>query len=284
MNIGQARQWARGLLDEPTDADYLLSAVLNKPRSFLFAFDDVVLSQEQELQFKDAVERRVTGEPVAYITGVKEFWSLPLYVSPATLIPRPETELLVETVLEKVNIEKASICDLGTGTGAVALAIGHEKPNWDVVGVDRITQAVMVASQNAANLAITNVDFLQSDWFSSLTGKKFDAIVTNPPYVESDSKYLAEGDVRFEPESALCAGYDGLDDIRIIIECAGTHLNHGGWLMIEHGFDQHQNVAALLRNADFVDIAAIEDLNLYQRVTIARLRAEQKATRGKAYE
>ncbi|MBO1255494.1 peptide chain release factor N(5)-glutamine methyltransferase [Alteromonas sp. 5E99-2] len=271
MTLGELLQWAKSSLDEPADADYLLCGCLNQSRSYLYTWPDKVLSADEITVFRSMIERRVKGEPVAYILGKKPFWSFSLLTSPDTLIPRPETELLVEAALEKISAEKKlSICDLGTGTGAVALAIASERPNCNVIGVDRISNAVALAKKNAQALSIGNVCFLQSNWFDELAGHKFDVIVSNPPYVEQDSPYLQEGDVRFEPKSALTSGIDGLEDIREIVSRAGEFLSPKGWLMFEHGFSQHQAVANCMKDAGFVDIQAVEDLNLHQRLTIAK--------------
>ena len=271
MTLGELLQWAKSNLDEPADADYLLCGCLSQSRSYLYTWPDKVLSADEITGFRSMIERRVKGEPVAYILGKKPFWSFSLFTSPDTLIPRPETELLVEAALEKMGSEeKRNVCDLGTGTGAVALAIGLERPKWDVLGVDRIANAVTLAQKNAQALNINNVRFLQSDWFDELQGQKFDLIVSNPPYVEQDSPYLREGDVRFEPKSALTSGVDGLNDIREIVNKAADFLSPKGWLMFEHGYNQHQSVSNCMKSAGFVDIQAVEDLNFHQRLTIAK--------------
>lgn len=280
MNIGEAQKWGRGQLLEARDADYLLCGVLNANRTILYSHADKALTSEQLSAYKDAIQRRSVGEPVAYILGEKEFWSLPLSVSSATLIPRPETELLVENVLKYLTKESAKVCDLGTGTGAVALALAHERPAWQILGVDRVEDAVALAKTNAQKLAIENATFLQSNWFSALGGHTFDAIVSNPPYVEKHSSLLQQGDVRFEPDSALCAGTDGLDDIRHIAQRAPNYLNDGGWLLLEHGFDQQVAIIELLKSLEYVDITAIQDLNRIDRVVIARSVDPQIATRG----
>ena len=168
------------------------------------------------------------------------------------------------------------MCDLGTGTGAIALALASERPRWAITGVDRIPEAVQLAQENAKRLGLGHVNFKQSFWFSQLQQDKFDLIVSNPPYVETNSPYLVEGDVRFEPQSALTSGDDGLDDIRYIVEHTPTYLKSNGWLMLEHGFEQHQAVAKIMENADFVDIQALEDLNRYQRITIGKLNKERE--------
>jgi release factor glutamine methyltransferase len=277
MTITDALSWAKSKLDEPNDAYYLLCHILGKSRTYLYTWPDTSLSPEQREHYQTAVLKREQGEPVAYILGTKSFWTLDLKTSEHTLIPRPETEGLVEAALNIGDANSAyTVCDLGTGTGAIALALASERPRWAITGVDRIPEAVQLAQENAKRLGLGHVNFKQSFWFSQLQQDKFDLIVSNPPYVETNSPYLVEGDVRFEPQSALTSGDDGLDDIRYIVEHTPTYLKSNGWLMLEHGFEQHQAVAKIMENADFVDIQALEDLNRYQRITIGKLNKERE--------
>jgi release factor glutamine methyltransferase len=271
MTIGEALHWAKSQLDTPNEADYLLSACINQSRSFLYTWPENELSDQELERFKHLAARRIDGEPIAYILGRKAFWNFELFTSTDTLIPREETEILVEAALSKIEDNGLTdICDLGTGTGAIALAIASEKPHCRVTGVDKVDGAITLAKKNAAHVGVTNVSFLLSDWFEVLGQQRFDLIVTNPPYVEAHSPYLDQGDVRFEPKTALTSGETGLDDINLIINRAKHHLVKGGWLMIEHGFQQHESVAQLLHQAGFSEVEGIEDLHRHLRVTIGR--------------
>ena len=252
------------------DAQVLLLDILDKPRSFLFTWPDKILSNEQQQQFDTFVARRLAGEPIAHIIGYREFWSLKLRVSPDTLIPRPDTETLVEAALNLSLSNTASVLDLGTGTGAIALALASEHPSWQVIGCDRIEAAVELAITNKTNLGLTNVSFVHSNWFSAFAGQKFDLIVSNPPYIEEDDPHLAQGDVRFEPLSALVAPCDGLADIITIIEKAKEHLKNNGYLLIEHGYDQAQQVSAIFTKMAYKRVTTIKDLGGNDRVTLAQ--------------
>ena len=252
------------------DAELLLAHVLGKPRTYLRTWPDRSPAEEQVSQFLGLVERRRAGEPVAYLIGQQGFWSLDLEVATDTLIPRPETELLVETALSLDLHEEARALDLGTGTGAIALALASERPTWSLVGVDRMPGAVALAERNRRRLAVPNARFLESHWFASLNAERFDVIVSNPPYIAADDKHLTQGDVRFEPLSALVAGIDGLDDIRLIIEHAPDHLASGGWLLLEHGYDQAEAVSALLSTRGFKDISNRRDLAGHTRISLGR--------------
>lgn len=210
------------------DAEILLAEVLGKPRSYLYAWPQQKLEDELLTTFETLLQRRIDGEPIAYITGHREFWSLDLIVGPATLIPRPETELLVELALQHIPLTRTAIvADLGTGSGAIALAMARERPNILVIASDISAAALAIARSNAQRLATDNIDFIQSSWCRALAADTFDVIVANPPYVGTTSPYLAQGDVRFEPLLALSAGSDGLSELRIIIEQAVIHLKSG---------------------------------------------------------
>ena len=281
MQIDEALKWAVALLEggesPSVDAKVLLANTLNVNQTYLFTWFDKILDSDTLNRFQKAVERRRLGEPVAYIIGERDFWTLKLATSPHTLIPRPDTEVLVEQVLQRIpkdvvseSSSSFSICDLGTGTGAIALALASELPQIHVTGVDFKSQAVALAQQNAVNNGIKNVTFLQSDWFSELKAKQFNIIVTNPPYIEDSSAYLLEGDVRFEPKTALTSGEDGLRDIRHIISVSREHLLAGGLLAFEHGFNQGAAVSELLSKAGFSDIETIQDYGGNDRVTLGR--------------
>ena len=222
--------------------------------------------------FEALLRRRLNGEPIAYILGYREFYGLKLKVTPDTLIPRPDTETLVDAALAKISQDQPyQILDLGTGTGAIALAVAHNRPQTFVTAVDASVGALKIAKENAQNLNITNIKFVQSDWFGALQNEKFDLIVTNPPYIEQNDVHLTQGDLRHEPITALASGHDGLDDIRQIIVHAPQHLNPHGWLMLEHGYNQAESVATLLKQAGFTEVGHALDLAGIQRVTLGRL-------------
>jgi len=263
------------LPDSPTarlDVELLLAAALGKPRSFLHTWPERIVSSEAALKFAAYLQRRQTGEPVAYILGQQGFWKLDLEVAPHTLIPRPETEMLVEAALELVPaFAQSQVLDLGTGTGAIALALASERPAWQVTAVDRVLEAVALAERNRQRLQLDNAKVLSSHWFGSLEGKRFDLIISNPPYIADEDPHLVTGDVRFEPNSALVAGADGLDDLRLIIDQAPAHLNPEGWLLLEHGYDQGAAVRELLSSHGFEKIQTRRDLGDHERITFGRL-------------
>ncbi|MDO6837399.1 peptide chain release factor N(5)-glutamine methyltransferase [Pseudoalteromonas carrageenovora] len=252
------------------DAQVLLLHILQKPRSYLFTWPEHVLSNEQQSQFNVFLQRRLKGEPVAHITGLREFWSLSLEVNATTLIPRPDTETLVECALNLAMLDTAKVLDLGTGTGAIALALGCEMPNWQIVAVDRVTEAVALANKNQQRLGINNVDVKQSNWFSALQGERFNLIVTNPPYIEQDDIHLNQGDVRFEPLSALVADDAGMSDIKQIITQSRDYLLSSGYLLIEHGFEQAEAVRHLFKEMAFINIKTVKDFGNNDRVTLAQ--------------
>ena len=258
---------AKALALDPASArveiQYLLQQVLQASRARLLAYPDYILQASERLHYQELLQRRLAGEPVAYILGEREFYGLKLKVTPATLIPRPETELLVELALGRLP-QGGRVLDLGTGCGAIALSIAHVRPDVDVTAVDASTQALEVAQENANQLKLRNVHCLRSEWFSALAGERFDLIVSNPPYIAEDDLHLQQGDLRFEPRSALASGADGLDDIRIIIRQAKDYLVPGGWLLFEHGYDQASRARELLQAGGFnavfsaCDLAGIE--------------------------
>ncbi|CEA00329.1 HemK family modification methylase [Pseudomonas saudimassiliensis] len=249
------------------DAELLLAHVLGKPRSYLFTWPDQPVAEAEAARFSALLARRRSGEPVAYLLGEQGFWTLDLQVSPDTLIPRPDTERLVELALELGPSRSAAVLDLGTGTGAIALALASERPDWQLTGSDRMPGAVALAEQNRARLGLANVRFLQSDWFAALGAARYDLIVSNPPYIAADDPHLTQGDVRFEPASALVSGADGLDDIRHLVKTAPGHLQPGGWLLLEHGWQQAAVVRGLLEQRGFAAVQSWEDLGGHQRVS-----------------
>ena len=265
---------AAELPDSPTarlDAELLLAAALGKSRSYLHTWPEKIVSSEAAQLFASYLQRRRSGEPVAYILGQQGFWKLDLEVAPHTLIPRPDTELLVEAALELLPAVPAQVLDLGTGSGAIALALASERPAWQVTAVDRVLEAVALAERNRQRLDLGNVRVLNSHWFSALAGQRFQLIISNPPYIAATDPHLVAGDVRFEPASALVAGADGLDDLRLIVAQAPAHLEAGGWLMLEHGYDQAEAVRDLLSGKGFEQVHSRTDLGGHQRISLGRL-------------
>ena len=254
------------------DAELLLMHVLKCTRAYLFTWPEKPLTQEQSQQLDVLLERRLTGHPIAHITSEREFWGLALKVTADTLIPRPDTEILVEQALEKLSmLASPRIIDLGTGTGAIALALASECPNATIYALDQSDKALAVAQENGERLQL-KVNWVHSDWFKKIDPQlKFDLIVSNPPYIETDDPHLSQGDVRFEPISALTSGSDGLDDIRTICAQAPDYLNNGGWLMIEHGYNQKQAIQRIFLAAGFSDIHTQKDYGDNDRVTLGRL-------------
>lgn len=253
------------------DVEALALQTFNLSRAALIARADSALGDAQTAQFLTLIERRRAGEPIAYLTGRREFWSLDLIVSPATLIPRPETELLVEHALRCIPIDAPStVFDLGTGTGAIALAVAHERPLARVIATDCVRDALTIARANATRLRLTNIDFREGAWFVPLQGVTADVIVSNPPYVRADDPHLATGDLRFEPRTALVGGSDGLAAIRQIVAGASARLRPGGWLLVEHGFDQAAAVHSLLAQARYVDIRHEHDAAGQDRLVVGR--------------
>ncbi|OAT25453.1 methylase [Buttiauxella ferragutiae ATCC 51602] len=252
------------------DAEILLGFVTGKARTFILAFGETELAAEQQQQLAVLLARRVKGEPIAHLVGEREFWSLPLRVSPVTLIPRPDTECLVEQALARMPATACSVLDLGTGTGAIALAIASERPDCDVVALDLIPDAVELARDNASRLGITNVEVLQSNWFSALNTQRFAVIVSNPPYIDEEDPHLLQGDVRFEPRSALVADNHGLADLRTLVETSRNFLESGGWLLLEHGWQQAAQVRELFSDAGYTEIQSCQDYGGNDRLTTGR--------------
>jgi len=254
-SIRQLLEQAAGLLPSDTarlDAEVLLAHALGKTRSHLHAWPEKHLSTEQQTQFQQLLQARLRGEPVAYLTGQREFWSLPLVLTPATLIPRPETETLVALALEVIPAGSgALVADLGTGSGAIALAIAHERPCCRLLATDISPAALETAAANARRLCINNIEFHGGNWCEPLTGRQFDVIVSNPPYIRDTDPHLHSGDVRFEPRNALAAGPEGMNDLTRITGCACHLLKPGGWLIMEHGYDQGRQAMDLLQANGF---------------------------------
>ncbi len=249
----------------------LLQAVLQVNRAYLLAHPERILNDAESLRYQELLARRLLGVPVAYLLGEREFFGLNFKVTPATLIPRPDTELLVELALEKIPQQGIfRVLDMGTGSGAIALSIAHARPMAEVWAVDFSAAALQIARENQRALQLENVTFLPSDWFAALDTQCFDIIVSNPPYIASDDAHLAQGDVRFEPLTALASGADGLSDIRRICAQAMHHLNPHGSLMFEHGYNQAAQVRELLQQVGFQEIFSARDLAGVERVTVGR--------------
>ena len=261
--------------DSPVrDAEILLCYSIDKPRSWLYTWPEAEVPAGSLARYQSLLERRRAGEPVAYLTGSREFWSLDLAVAPSTLIPRPETETLVEWALELELPENTAAVDLGTGTGAIALALARENPGWQVQGLDISEDAVALASGNAERNQLQRVNFQQSDWFAVLAGQRFNLIVSNPPYIEKTDPHLSLGDVRFEPRSALVAEEEGLADLAHLVDSAPDYLHAGGWLLLEHGFEQGAAVRDLMQSRGFKQVQTRCDLGGRDRISGGQWRAQ----------
>ena len=270
MNIAQALALS-SLLEKNSDsarldAEVLLAHVLDKNREYLYTWPEKILTLSQQSKFRLLIEKRRQGQPIAYLTGQKEFWSLTLKVSDATLIPRPDTERLVEVALELKGEDALNALDLGTGTGAIALALAHERKKWQIIAADNHKTALALAEENKCLLNIANVKTLLSDWFSEVD-EHFDLIVSNPPYIDEMDEHLQKGDVRFEPRSALVASENGLGDIIAIAEQAGAYLNEAGLLLFEHGHQQAEEVRTILNRFGYSVVTTFQDYNHNDRVT-----------------
>lgn len=266
----------RARLDDGADAEQLMAHVLGRERGWLYTHGDAVVPEAAAERLEALVRRRLAGEPVAYLVGHRGFWRLDLAVGPATLVPRPETELLVELALERLPVDRdARVADLGTGSGAIALALALERPRARVLATDASAAALALARRNADALGsgAARVEFRQGDWWAPLAGETFDLIASNPPYIAEDDPHLARGDLRFEPRAALAAGPEGLDAIRAIVQGAPAHLRPGGWLLLEHGRDQGAAVRALMLQAGLDEVATARDLEGRERVSRGRIAA-----------
>ena len=257
------------------DAQVLLRHVTGRDASYLIAHPEVPLGAGEAERYNALLERRAAGEPVAYLTGEREFYGRSFKVTPAVLIPRPETELLVDLALERIpQVGTPRVLEVGTGSGCIAISIATERPNAKVLALDNSTDALAIARKNAVEAHIGNAAFLRSDWFGALGNEHFQIVLSNPPYVATNDPHLAQGDVRFEPRSALEGGTDGMEAIRRIIEDGKKHLLPGGWLLFEHGHDQGERARIFLHKAGFADIFTAHDLAGIDRVSAGRLTAE----------
>lgn len=269
--LQQAKQQLVAVTDEvDAEAKYCCSFVLQQSHTYLYTHGDRLLNPAQLQQLQVILQRRLTGEPLAYILRQWHFWDFELEVAPATLIPRADTEVLVEKALKLLAPAPAKIADLGTGTGAIALALAKERPDCQVIGLDIQAEAVGLARRNALRLQLSNCQFQHSDWFAAVAEHNFDMIVSNPPYIDEADPHLAQGDVRFEPASALVAADTGLADIQQIISQSGRYLRAGGWLLLEHGYQQASAVTALLAQAGFVQVASEKDYGSQWRISFGQ--------------
>ncbi|MEZ5573614.1 MAG: peptide chain release factor N(5)-glutamine methyltransferase [Halioglobus sp.] len=249
------------------DTEILLCYCLGKSRIWLYTWPEREVPTDIAQAFDALLQRRRAGQPIAYLVGQREFWSLSLGVNESTLIPRPETETLVAWVLELPLPQTAAVLDLGTGSGAIALAVAIERPEWYVTAVDASDQALAVARDNAASAGLGRVAFVQSDWYDAVRGLQFDALLANPPYIDADDPHLTFGDVRFEPRSALVSPQGGLADLQLLIRGAAAHLKNQGWLLLEHGFDQAEAVRNMLSAAGFEQVSTRHDMAGHERIT-----------------
>ena len=271
VTLQAALDEARGQMD-PLDARVLLCHAIARDTAYVLAHPEAALRAAELESYRALIARRAKGEPVAYLTGEREFYGRSFQVSPAVLIPRPETELLVDLALERIPPDAPSrVLDHGTGSGCIAIALASERSHAKILALDQSVEALGVARRNAVAAHVGNVAFLQSDWFSALGRELFNLIVSNPPYVASGDPHLGEGDLRFEPRAALDGGADGLDAIRRIVAEAKSHLGPGGWLMFEHGYDQGERARLLLHGAGYEGIFTAHDLAGTDRVSAGRL-------------
>ncbi|QYJ87072.1 peptide chain release factor N(5)-glutamine methyltransferase [Shewanella mesophila] len=275
QTLAEALAWASSQLVEISDtakldAEVMLLHIIHKQRSYLYTWPDERLTSEQVTAFKQMVQRRAIGTPIAHIVGEREFWSLPFMVNPTTLIPRPDTEILVETALNLPLADNSKVLDLGTGTGAIALSLAFERSSWEITAVDKVIEAVALAKANRDNLKLPQVNILQSDWFDAITQYDFNLIVSNPPYIDEEDEHLSQGDVRFEPQSALTAGEHGYADLFHIADCARDYLAPGGYLLLEHGFGQAITVRNKMIELGYEAVSTVRDFGSNDRCTLGR--------------
>jgi release factor glutamine methyltransferase len=277
MNIQQAlKQANHDLIDSSSsatlDAQILLTHILHCNSAHLLAWPDKELDPEQTASYQSLIKQRQAGKPVAHLTGLREFWSLDFFVNDSTLIPRPETETLVEFVLNKFADKKSlKLIDMGTGTGAIAISIATEKPDWEITASDISTEALKLAKKNSENHKLINTRFIQSNWFENIKQKNFDIIISNPPYIAENDPHLQQGDVRFEPQRALTSGETGMDDIKHLCQHAKNYLVQNGWLIVEHGYDQEKPVFDCFLEHGFIQIEQSTDLLGHTRMTAGKI-------------
>lgn len=267
ISIEQALVQAAIKLGSRLEADLLACHVLGCKRSWLYAHGDQRMDANAQSDFNDLIEQRLEGRPVAYLLGEREFYGRRFMVDERVLIPRPETELLVELALDLPLPANARVCDIGTGSGCIALTLAAERPDWQIVALDKSAAALEAAEENRTRMKLENVKLKRSDLLKSSGTKKFDLVVSNPPYIAQADEHLNRGDLRFEPRTALAAGVDGLDLIRKLVEQAPGRLHDDGWLLLEHGYDQASTVRKLLEKAHFKQVRSWRDLANIERVT-----------------
>ncbi len=255
---------------EQFELELLWCFVLGISRASFRAWPERQITEDQRIRFNTLVERRVSGEPIAYLLGEKEFWSLSLDLNAHVLIPRPETELLVETLLDKFSNKSMRVLDLGTGSGAIALALASERSAWQLIAVDQSLEALSIAKANAKKLNIPNINFACGNWYEPVLEQSFDIIVSNPPYIAIGDPHLVEGDCRFEPKNALVSGVEGLDDLKKIITNAPNHLFSKGWILVEHGYNQSAAVLSLFKKSGFKNCCVLKDLAYHDRVVMGQ--------------
>lgn len=273
-SVGELLRWGQGQLagseEAAGDAQALLAHVLGRDRSWLFAWSEQDVTARDEASYRELLAQRLRGRPIAHITGQRAFWTLQLRVDESTLIPRPETEHLVEQALQLGGADRPlRVLDLGTGSGAVALALASERRHWRITACDRSKAALAVARRNARDLGLGKLELVLSDWFEAIDGR-FDLIVSNPPYIANRDPHLSQGDLRFEPPEALASGDDGLRDIRHIVAHAPRHLEAGGWLLFEHGYQQGPAARQALQGAGFTQVYTQEDLAGLERLSAGK--------------
>ena len=273
FTIGELENWSTTILGDERFSSYdtqiLLCFCLGANSAYLLSHRDDAVDQQSELRFRDLINRRLSGVPVAYLTGYREFWSLPIMVNENVLIPRPDTELLVEQVLERVSTQSnPRILELGTGSGAVSLALATERPGSYIVATDQSVKALEVARGNQVGLKVSNISWIASDWFCAIGSQEFDTICSNPPYIASGDPHLVSGDIESEPASALVAGEQGLDDLKLIIRQSPEYLVPGGSLLVEHGYQQGDRVRQIFRSSGYQSVRTLQDLGDNDRVTV----------------
>lgn len=256
----------KNIENKQLEAEILLSYILKVERIHLHTWPENILTAEQYQEYQTIINKRALGNPIAHLTHFKEFWSLPLYIDDNVLIPRPETEKIIEIALELPIRNEAKVADLGTGSGAIAIALAHERPTWKVTATDLSLKALQTAQYNAQNLQLNNIDWGQGSWCYALS-KTFHLIVSNPPYIALNDPHLQQGDLRFEPKLALTSGTDGLEAINSIIYCARQYLSNNGWLLIEHGYNQGDKVRKLFMAAGYKNVKTHRDYGNNERIT-----------------
>ena len=258
----------KDIVDPHREAEILLAHTIQKNRAFLYTHPEYTLNEDENSTWQRNMMQRLEGIPIAYITQTKEFWSLPLHINPHVLIPRPETEILVEVILAHMLKEPQSILELGTGSGAISIVIAHNRPDCQITAVDICPNAIALAKRNASTLGITNIDFIVSNWFEGISDTAFDIIVSNPPYIAENDLHLYQGDVRFEPQRALVSGKDGLEALKHIIHKGFSYLKPEGWLGVEHGYNQKERVLDIFKQAGYVHNTCFQDNIGHPRVTM----------------